>query len=237
MPTLQVVGVELSADMIRVAESNRALERADNVSFIQGDAAQLERLETASIDGVISNGSLHHWVAPVAVFDEVARVLKPGGVFAICDNRRDISFGGRLLVSALTSVMWLTPDAPRAMRLGWRSSIAAAYTPNEVRRLLAQSKLRDVEVKEDLLDLLIHSPRPAQASDERNSYGEIVDEAWATWPLPSCIGTEHLYAFRTVLALIRRIPRRDAVVLSVAARGHHTDPARAGNASRDPRPR
>ena len=76
LPGSEIVGFELSPDMIRIAEQNRADEGVENVRFVQGDAADLSRFEAASFDAVVSNGSLHHWLDPVVVFDEVARVLK-----------------------------------------------------------------------------------------------------------------------------------------------------------------
>ena len=82
-----------------------------------------------SFDAVISNGSLHHWLDPVAVFNGIARLLKPFGILAIQDGRRDLGFGGRLLVHALMTITRLDPSVPRGMREGWKSSIAAGYTP------------------------------------------------------------------------------------------------------------
>jgi ubiquinone/menaquinone biosynthesis C-methylase UbiE len=157
MAGVDVVGVELSADMIRVAEKNRAIERVNNVRFVEGDAANLHGFDDQSVDAVVSNGSLHHWVDPVAVLDEIARVAKPSAVLAVQDGRRDLGFGANRVVRAVMTVMWLDPWAPSGMRRGWNSSIAAAYTPGEVREMLGRSRLRNCEVEEGLLDLLIHS--------------------------------------------------------------------------------
>jgi ubiquinone/menaquinone biosynthesis C-methylase UbiE len=166
LPGSEIVGLELSPDMIRIAEQNRAVEEVENVRFVQGDAADLSKFEAASFDGVVSNGSLHHWLDPVVVFDEVARVLKPGGVLAINDNRRDMGLGGRALVGVITAGMRFERDAA-ALRTGWRSSIAAAYTEAEVRAMLERSRLAECSVKTSPLDLLIHSPHGAPASGRR----------------------------------------------------------------------
>jgi len=158
LPGSEIVGFELSPDMIRIAEQNRADEGVENVRFVQGDAADLSRFEAASFDAVVSNGSLHHWLDPVVVFDEVARVLKPGGVVAINDNRRDMGFGARALVGVITAAMRFERDAA-ALRAGWRSSIAAAYTEAEVQKMLARSRLAGCAVRTGPLDVLIHSSR------------------------------------------------------------------------------
>jgi ubiquinone/menaquinone biosynthesis C-methylase UbiE len=156
LPGIEVVGVELSPDMIRVAERNRAAEGIENARFVQGDAADLGAFEPGSFDGVVSNGSLHHWLDPVAVLSEVARVLKPGGAVAINDNRRDMGFGARALVGLITTAMRLDRDAT-VLRKGWRTSIAAAYTPAEAQEMLGRSQLQGCAVRSGPLDLCIHS--------------------------------------------------------------------------------
>jgi len=78
-------------------------------------------------------GGLHEWPNPIAVFDEVGRVLKPGSRFCITDLRRDAN----LLVRALMPMM----VRQRPMRAGLVSSFNAAYTEAEARRLISKSHL------------------------------------------------------------------------------------------------
>ena len=162
VPTLEVTGLELSPDMIRVAEGNRAAAGANNVRFIEGDAAKMEGLADSQFDAVISNGSLHHWIDPMAVFDCIARVIKPGGLVAISDGRRDLGRAGRMLVGLLRTVMRMHPVATRPMIDGWKSSIAAGYTPGEVSEMLGRSRLTGTVVRAGALDLFIHSKRSPQ---------------------------------------------------------------------------
>jgi len=157
VPTLHLTGLELSPDMIRVAERNRAEAGVTNVRFVQGDAARMEGLADGEFDAVISNGSLHHWLDPAAVFDCIARVLKPGGLVAISDGRRDLSPTARMLVGALRIAMRLDPVATRPMIDGWKSSIAAGYTPGELGELLCRSRLSNCAVSTGMLDVLIRS--------------------------------------------------------------------------------
>jgi ubiquinone/menaquinone biosynthesis C-methylase UbiE len=157
LPGLSVVGLELSADMRRVAELNREQAEVDNVTYVTGDASDMP-FEDDTFDGVISNGSLHHWMDPQRTFDEVARVLKPQGVYAICDGRRDLGLGGKLLYQLLSGVIVLDWSVPgRQMRRGWRTSIDAGYTPAELRGMLAGSRLNGAIVREKLFDLVAHS--------------------------------------------------------------------------------
>lgn len=58
----------------------------DNLSFSQGDAENLP-VDDNSIDAVINVESCHHYPDLAAFFNEVKRVLKPGGRFYLTDYR------------------------------------------------------------------------------------------------------------------------------------------------------
>lgn len=76
----RVIGVEPSADMRAQAQAATA---AANVSFRQGFAHDTG-LPAACADIVTCSQSLH-WMLPQPTFTEVARILRPGGVFAAVD--------------------------------------------------------------------------------------------------------------------------------------------------------
>lgn len=76
----RVIGVEPSADMRRQAE---AVTDAPAVSFREGFSHQTG-LPDQCADIVTCSQSLH-WMLPDPTFAEVARILRPGGVFAACD--------------------------------------------------------------------------------------------------------------------------------------------------------
>lgn len=76
----QVIGVEPSADMRRVAV---AAATARNVAFRQG-FSHATGLPDGSADIVTCSQSLH-WMLPEPTFTEAARILRPGGVFAALD--------------------------------------------------------------------------------------------------------------------------------------------------------
>ena len=74
-----VVSLDLSAAMLREARRNKPwMSRA---SFVQADARQLP-FANATFDLVVANQLLPWTPEPQPVFEEVARVLKEGGVFA-----------------------------------------------------------------------------------------------------------------------------------------------------------
>jgi ubiquinone/menaquinone biosynthesis C-methylase UbiE len=151
-PGLRVTGIDLSDEMIARGQDNaRRAGVADRVSFRRGDAQQIP-FPDASLDLVVSTLSLHHWSDPVAVLDEIARVLRPGGSFLIFDLRRDMIAPCWLLLWFATHVV--VPAALRRVNepLGSRN---AAYAPQEVARLAEQSRLSGWRVTHGPLWLII----------------------------------------------------------------------------------
>ena len=81
----QVVGVEPNADMRRQAQARLAAQPdAANVKYVDAISSQTG-LPDASADIVTCSQSLH-WMDPEPTFAEVARILRPDGVFAAYDT-------------------------------------------------------------------------------------------------------------------------------------------------------
>jgi ubiquinone/menaquinone biosynthesis C-methylase UbiE len=82
--TGRLTGVEPSPDMRAVAKERLECSSTNTqVEFIVGEAHQT-RLADASAD-IITASQSFHWMEPVSTLDEVARVLRTGGVFAAYD--------------------------------------------------------------------------------------------------------------------------------------------------------
>jgi len=80
----EVFGIEPNADMIAKAKSHASkLSGNTKFSFIQNISSSTG-LPDNSIDVVTCSQSLH-WMEPDSTFKEVARILKPGGVFVAYD--------------------------------------------------------------------------------------------------------------------------------------------------------
>ena len=77
-----VIGVEPGDDMRRQAESQS--RELPNVHYRQG-LSSATGLPDACADIVTISQALH-WMEPAATFAEVARLLRPGGIFAAIDN-------------------------------------------------------------------------------------------------------------------------------------------------------
>ncbi|MCC5655480.1 class I SAM-dependent methyltransferase [Nostoc sp. XA010] len=81
-PDLQAIGLDLSANMLRVArQSNRHRPR---LIYVEGKAESLPFAD-AQFDGVFSTISFLHYLEPNQVLSEIARVLSPGGRFYLVD--------------------------------------------------------------------------------------------------------------------------------------------------------
>lgn len=81
------------------------------------------------------------------MFNEIHRVLKPGGNYCISDLRRDMHPFIKWFMKAVTR--------PKEMRPGLISSIRAAYTAEEVQTLLGESDLDTYGVDKGAMGITI----------------------------------------------------------------------------------
>lgn len=133
--------LEISPDMIGVARQNAEAYGLENRWDIMEGSGEKIPLKAESFDAVFSSGSLHEWSEPVKTFDEIMRVLKPGGKFFIGDLRRDILWPVKWFMRILCK--------PKEIRPGLDTSIRAAYTPREIPGLLADTAVKDYTVNSD----------------------------------------------------------------------------------------
>ena len=83
-PTGNAIGLDMTDEMLALARSNAAEAGVDNVEFIKGYIEAIP-LPDASVDVVISNCVINLAADKRRVLAEAARVLRPGGRFAVSD--------------------------------------------------------------------------------------------------------------------------------------------------------
>lgn len=143
----EVAGIDTSAEMIKMCEKNAKKERV-TADFRVATASQ-PPFEDHEFDMIVSNGSLHHWEKPVEVFNEMYRVLKPGGsVFVndLCENPdRDELM--RIIGSKI-------PFKP--MRDGFMENAPkGAYSRDKALGILEQSNFTEIDVTQKAISIEI----------------------------------------------------------------------------------
>jgi arsenite methyltransferase len=130
MPTGTAYGLDMTDEMLALAQQNARDAEVTNVHFLKGHIEQIP-LPAASVDVVISNCVINLSVDKSAVLAEIGRVLKPGG---------------RIGISDVVAENDLTPD-DRALRGSYVGCIAGALSVEEYEAGLEAAGFEDISVE------------------------------------------------------------------------------------------
>ncbi len=130
-PTGTAYGLDMTDEMIELARANQAKAGAENVHWLKGHIEAIP-LPAETVDVVLSNCVINLSTDKPQVLREAARVLKPGGRFAVSDVIADPGMDA----------------ATRADLAQYVGCIAGALTGEEYARYLADAGLADVEITE-----------------------------------------------------------------------------------------
>ena len=168
----QALGLDLSGPMLARARSDAEAAGLANVTFQQGDA-QVESLEPAGFEVVISRFGVMFFADPVAAFRNLVAALRPGGRLAmavwapIADNLHwQIPFD--------IAVRRLGPPAPTDPRVpGPLAYSDAGY----FRSILERAGLADVAVTPKPFQVIGRSAKDeAEVAAERGPSGRLLEE-------------------------------------------------------------
>jgi arsenite methyltransferase len=129
-PTGKVYGLDMTDEMLALANENKRKAGAQNVEFLKGEIENIP-LPDNSIDVIISNCVINLSADKARVLREAFRVLKPGG---------------RLAVSDVVTRGEITPEVRESVLL-WVGCIAGALEENDYREKLAAAGFEQIEIE------------------------------------------------------------------------------------------
>lgn len=130
---VEVLAIDMAEHMLRVGRAN--VERAGLTRQIRLQRCDAKRMPfaDATFDVVMSNSIVHHIPEPFAVFAEMTRVVKPGGLLFVRDLLRPDS---------LASLQWFVQqyagDANAHQQKMFADSLHAALTLDDVRAMVSR---------------------------------------------------------------------------------------------------
>jgi len=129
-PTGKAYGLDMTDEMLALANANKRTAGAENVEFLKGEIENIP-LPDNSVDVIISNCVINLSADKDRVLREAFRVLKPGGRFAVSDvvTRGEIA-----------------PEVRKSVLL-WVGCIAGALEENEYRAKLVSAGFEQVEIE------------------------------------------------------------------------------------------
>jgi arsenite methyltransferase len=124
-------GLDMTDDMLAVAEDNKRQSGLANVTFLKGDIERIP-LPDNSVDVVISNCVINLSADKDQVLRETFRVLKPGGRFAVSD----------------VVVRGVVPETVRKSMELWVGCIAGALADTEYVAKLAKAGFAEIGLED-----------------------------------------------------------------------------------------
>src|SRR5918994_1507788 len=151
-PEGRAYGVDMTAEMLKLARANQAKARVTNAEFLEGRIEAIP-LPDLSVDVVVSNCVINLSADKDAVFAEAHRVLRPGGRLALADVVADQE-----------------PDAELvANHEAWAACLAGAVTRDRYRAQLESAGFTAVEITDShpvvdgFCSVFVRAAKPAES--------------------------------------------------------------------------
>jgi arsenite methyltransferase len=130
-PTGKAIGLDMTDEMLELARRNAAEAGVENVEFVKGFLEDMP-LADETVDVIISNCVINLSGDKPRVLREAARVLRPGGRFAVSDVIADPELD----------------EQTRSDVSAWTGCVAGALTEREFRAALHDAGLEGIEIRE-----------------------------------------------------------------------------------------
>jgi len=129
-PTGKAYGLDMTDEMLKLAEENKRKSGLTNVEFLKGEIENIP-LPDNSVDVIVSNCVINLSGDKDRVLREAFRVLKPGGRFAISD----------------VVVRGEVPDQIRKSMELWVGCVAGALTDTEYQQKLSAAGFESINIE------------------------------------------------------------------------------------------
>ena len=174
-PTGKVYGLDMTDEMLALAEENKKKSELENVEFLRGEIENIP-LPDRSVDVIISNCVINLSGDKKRVLQEAFRVLKPGGRFAVSDVvvrgevPADIRKNMELWIGCVAGALRESEYSDLLAAAGFEKAeieVTRTYTAGEAREFLSGHGL-DVDAVAKQIDgrfisAFIRATRPAEA--------------------------------------------------------------------------
>lgn len=135
VPSGRVVGIDIGANHIEMANSVATAEAVRNVTFLVGSVYEIPYAD-GSFDAAFSNGVIEHLSDPIAAIKEMRRVTREGGLVAI--RASDV---GTFVWSPTNDILDHTIPILAAVMT---ANEASPYAARNLRGLMREAGLKEV---------------------------------------------------------------------------------------------
>jgi len=174
-PTGKAYGLDMTDEMLALAEENKLKSGLKNVEFLKGEIENIP-LPADTVDVIVSNCVINLSGDKDRVLREAFRVLKPGGRFAISDVvvrgevPRDIRKSMELWVGCVAGALSEREYREKLAAAGFESvdiEVTRVYDINDAREFLRSSGINGdtiaSQVQDKFVSAFVRAVKPQQA--------------------------------------------------------------------------